>query len=471
MEQYKKQSRLHPLQIDLFRDAQIEIIMDRIQTTPFKPWQLKKIHVATFAMSIVFVIALFIINLTPIQPSISITYQDIYHKLVTIDQRMNLIIDSLDVPEEETTTSNIVFLGYNPDYYISKDALYALYTDNSWKIEYGIHFEYLVNVRISLNGVVGIMDQITSAPLNEWVDTGLDEGIESFKIAYDPEGYIVLALRTNQSGSTRAEVFRIGYNEELLDIDHIIYEDDWTDVDADSEYYRFIFKENQSSTSIIFQDNTVSFRYIDFITEEQYFLLRTIDSNTPSDTVYGDCMFTHYDPQRMLYSSIEYSDTEILSEYYVQYDEYGKLFSYSDNDTTNDELYLTFNLLYATGWNYASYNPNNETERGIYVDGFKILKDESIDVYKLGRTVSVELRSTITTSDLTDSMLNLSNLNLYFNEGNTTLDYMNTLYIRDFNTIFDIVQYEDVDFSSNTMKNELFLLIDDSMYEILRDGE
>ena len=351
----------------------------------------------------------------------------------------------------------------NPDYVYSYEELRAIYENNPLSLDPSDNTEYMLNASIEFDEVMELLKAYEDAPLNEWVTGTKHIAIREFKITKTDDDYVLIATRIIGRENVYARVFKVGLKEDNLQLEHMTYMESYYQKGQDVNFKYFRFYQNQDTLFILNNTQEHILDFVDFTTNEIVYVI-----NNTNEFDLGNDYITYYNPETNIYISRGYDDSDLTYERISLYNTYGMYFSYSDHDQSDDLFTVTYNMMETTGWTYAYYEQNNNTENGIYKGLDKLLENELLSIsIQEENDVDIYLTRVYNTLDITSDEFDLSNENLLFYQGDITLPYIQTLRDIDKNDLLQQSIFETIDFFGDTVRYDLYYLINEDLKEIM----
>lgn len=465
----KKVSTLDPTMINQFRTMDTPIIMKRIKDST--PTNIRLSLRTRWILAVnVFVIAL-IIGLSiiigqPTQTTPDPTFEEVYQDLINLQD----IIHSLQPDSgSEVSNSNLRPLSaLNPDYVKDYDYLYDLYQENEVDYSFSDHDEYFMMASEHFDLFIDILMMYEYIPLFKWVDSVDNDTIDRFKIMVHDNGYFTIATmkvmepyNDDDDPYELYNVFYLGLTEEQnFEMEHVRYYGDINVTGFETTYRYYQYSQNNQTKYIYSDQDGMTVDLVSFVNNERYYFAKDHENfyDGTSDQTIHTIHYTNYNDNNNY--SISFTDEEILSEGYTVYNQYGSVFTYQDWDTTDDTVYLQFNLMEATGWDYASFHPDDNEQAGIYKDDVKLFPNQLVSLSKEYKNVRIRLGLEFTNTEITNSILDLSEYGLFFYNGEIDLDYIENLQIRDIEHVKTTFVIDGLDFA--TLQDQ------EGLYESLR---
>ncbi len=463
---YKKESKLSNDFLNNIRISETEIIMSRLSETKKIeiniPTRRKWILALNAVVILVVVSLFFIMGNSPTNPDY--TFTEVYDDLIELQTYFHELAPNSDT---ETSNNNLVKLSsINPDYVKQYDYLYNLYHDNEIVYDNSDHDEYFLNASMHFDLFIDILGMYEYVPLFKWVDSVDNDSIDRFKIMVHDNGYFTIATMKEHEEYEEYNVFYLGLNDDLFEMDHIRYDGDINITGSDTSFIYYQYLQEQQTKYINSNDYGISVDYVSFedntriyfAKDHETFLTEEID-----ETVYS---ISYYDVESMIDYSLSFTMDEILSETYTLRNQYGSVFGYSDYNTQDDTVRVYFNLMETTGWDYASFHPTNEEERGVYKDDQKIFTDYNVYLSKQYKYINVGVSIETDINEITNELLDLSLYDLEFYNGQIDMNYIETMRISDLDTFISNIEVDGNNFNELTDRELLY----QSLRSILRNS-
>ncbi len=419
---YKKTTSLDKSLINQIRMTEQPLILERIKQKNinlniFKYITFKRVILSMSVILLLLVSSLFITNQLQ-QPSY--TFKEVYSELLMLEERFKEIAN---VNHQEA--HNIIQLRrLDSNYVRSYEQLHEIYETFENDYENTDHLEYLLITYDYYQTVIRILSMYEDLPLYKWVDTVDDDYYSRFKILVH-DNYHFTLVTYNVYG--KYSVFYIGLTDGLFDIEHIMYTGDILEEKEHTTYNYFAYREDSFTKFIHINEHIedeYSYMYYDFASNTYESFNRF---SAEDDGIY----YSTYNTENNVSINVWFKNNNIFQSGYTFYNDHGILFNYIK---TASNTSLTFNLLETTGWDYASYNPYDETENGIYKDDIKLFSDQKVTVEKIGDYVNANLYYE-TTDPITDDLLSLRLYDLEFNQSLFTLEKLDSIIYTDVSTL------------------------------------
>lgn len=310
----------------------------------------------------------------------------------------------------------------NDDIYIYDD--FKPVYENQTGLEVDINrTEVLIVYKLLLDEIIEAIDSNEITDLNAFVSVNLNYfGNLDVSCSFS-ENTLIIKTDYSQDGYEVFSALKLGYDDGNLFIKNMDYYKSGTD-----EYYYYEeFVENVSYMHLRFGGSTTfSYQNINAIelSSVQIVSAEGAAEGTGLQPAYN-VSWTEADNDIRYNYSLS-NDMSILSEYIDFYNQYGIVLSYIDYDTFNDELRVMWNLLEATGWDYAIIEDiDYEYDAKIYKNDVSLIEGETIRAYINPHHVLFSLDSNISYQGLSDELLRLTEYGLDFARGLYSVAFLN----------------------------------------------
>jgi hypothetical protein len=473
---YRKQTRLDLATVEQIRLIEQPKILDAITNqAPRLSIDTRWILRPALALSLV---ALLILGIwmsspsTPTPPS-DYTIDDVYQRLIEYrtalaDVDIDAMTPSLaSVMWEEPDSSPLRFLSSMTKTY-SRDELEAIYATQTNRHSLGQYSEAYFEATHFLDIAIQLIEDNQDIPLDVFKTVDRDTyGYNRFQYLYYGNDYIVIKAQNNEDGMiTDRTGFKIGRTNDKVEITTIHYAfefDDWlVDDIEETNFNYFEFTEDTEVTYINSLNDHFDIHYSSLVDDISVTVSRGGDVvEGPSEGLSGDVISVYNAPDQYQFT-VQFAGEELLSEQYIFFDDQGMYLYYMDDDITDNQVMLLWNLMRADGWDeivVVSSDGYGYREEGLYFEGTRLDMDGLLSVYYTDTAVGVNYRKTIE-GPITDDILRLANTPLTWQDDTLTMDHLRTFFVTDLASAREDADVFDFDVFTDDLKTALYHRVD-----------
>ena len=389
--------------------------------------------------------------------------QTLKEAVTLYNQKLSALIDT----ENQLKTSDSISLRfyndkpYDPDDMIPREQYLEIYNQQRDNSNHVNLTEYLLQYKKLLDDINILLESydIDEVEVNLEINFNGDQSLEAYVYLSKDNGIVVKF--DSETIFTHKPVFygiKIGYENEVFFVKKFSHYKE-TDV-----YDYFEFLENVSLVQIKYRDeNNYRYQYRNQVDNELFEVYHaTNNNNAPADytlmwfnpktnirTIYGG----GYDPIR----------------HFELFNEKTSIFSYTER--LNDKISLRFQLLEASGWDYAYLDSNAHRNEGVYNNGVMLFENVSyrqfnVDLNTELKFANVGIILDMNKDELTNEILSLEAYQMNFNHPEITADYitqtMNNLYEESKH----LAVFRGINFYSGNIRETLYNEMDDDLKDI-----
>jgi hypothetical protein len=157
-------------------------------------------------------------------------------------------------------------------------------------------------------------------------------------------------------------------------------------------------------------------------------------------------------------------EMEVIAETIVFFNDYATVFHYEDWSTLDSDIILRWNLIEASGWDYA-YVPDeySSPDRALYKDGVDLFPNDSIGAYITPNFVSLQLIKRMTNEEINDNLLDLSQYGLTFSMQELSMEYLNSVRAEAIETVLEFDLYSNLNIFDEDFTDSFIDLIDSDL--------
>ncbi|AUD62950.1 hypothetical protein BK010_04875 [Tenericutes bacterium MO-XQ] len=225
-------------------------------------------------------------------------------------------------------------------------------------------------------------------------------------------------------------------------------------------YHYFEFLENVSLIEIDYRDEyNFRYSYKNQVNNEDFDLYLSSNAYGPDDYV-----LRWFNPETNIRTI--YADGYEAIRHFEQFNEKTSIFSYTDYLDGN--IALRFQLLEATGWDYAYLDSNAHPNQGVYFNNVMLFEEDeyrqfNVDLNPEYGRANVGVTIDISKDELTNDILNLNKYGMDFNHPEITVQSIATTIETLYEESKSLAVYRGIDFYSGNVKDELYEQMDEDI--------
>ena len=402
---------------------------------------------------------------TPVEEESNIFLPKTLKEAVTLyNDKLTSLLES---DATDTSSSNILTrfyndTPYNPDDMLPKETYLEIYNqqkDNSNHVNLNYYLTQYKDLLDEINLLLESFD-IDEFEANIQIDF---QGKTIDAYIYLSRDYGVVVKFSSKSIFTDAPIFygiKMGYENNVFFVKELKHYKD------NNVYNYFEFLENISLIDIDYRDEeNYKYHYINQEDNELFKIYRASDINGQDDYV-----LTWFNPETNIRAI--YSDGHELVRHFEVFNEKTSIFDYSDY--SDGSISLRFQLLEASGWDFAYLDSNAHRNQGVYKDGVMLFQEDqyrqfNVDLNHEYKFANVGVTIDLQQEELTNDILSLKVYQMNFNHPEITTDYIATTLDTLYEESKHLAVYRGIDFYSGNIKETLYHEMDDDLKESLND--
>jgi hypothetical protein len=364
---------LSKVELERIQETETAAIMTKIKEPRVRPVFFTKKRILWTAMSLLLILAA-AVTMALLAPKPEFTMADFYQNLTEIRDRMDEILET-NLEELSKTSFSTVTPFDNPLLRTHRrDDVLAIYEQSKYDLVEGDYLENLETTRMWMDEIVAVIDAHDEIVLGEAYSPDPSNPELRYRFTMSEASFLVVDKRDGHAFS----YIKMGLDEDMLKYDEIHYiydlEGESLSIAQSLLYNYFRFSENNEAVYINSDADESSLRYTSIQTGRQFTVARgttILESEVDPDAV--GYFLDAYDPVHHALISMTVKDGVILRESYRVFSPYVLLYDYTDPNLFDDAYEFTFNIIPATGWDYAVVTEGGTNEellaaRGIYRD-------------------------------------------------------------------------------------------------------
>lgn len=365
--------------LERIQKTETAAIMAKIKEPRVRPLIPIKKRVLWTAMSLLLLLSV-AVTVALLLPKPEFTMTDFYQNLTEIRERMDEILEA-DIEERANSSFSSATPLDNPLLTTHRrDDLLAIYEHSEYDLVEGDYLENLETTRMWMDEIVAVIDAQDIIVLGEDVSPDPTNPELRYRFTMASETFLVVDKRDGHTFS----YIKVGLDEDLLKYDEIHYiydlEGETLSIAQSLLYNYFRFSENNEAVYINSDTDESSLRYTSIQSGRQFTVARgttILESEVDPDAV--GYFLDAYDPVQHALISMTVKDGVILSESYRILSPNVLLYDYSDSNRFDDSYEFTFNIIPATGWDYAVVTQGGTNEEVLAAQG--IYRDDGTRLY------------------------------------------------------------------------------------------
>jgi hypothetical protein len=246
--------------------------------------------------------------------------------------------------------------------------------------------------------------------------------------------------------------------------DNVFFVKELANYKSSDTYTYFELLENISLIKIKYRDEeNFRYEYVNQVDNEMFEVYRSSNDYAPDES-----LLRWFNPDtniRTVYSEGGYEPIR----HFELFNDKTSVFDYTDY--LDGQITIRFQLLEATGWDYAYLDSNAHKNQGVYKDGKMLFEEDeyrqfNVDLnYEYG-FANVGVMIDLAKKDLNNDILSIKAYDMDFNHPEITLDFINQTIDHLYEESKYLAVYRGIDFYSGNIKDELYQEIDDDLKEM-----
>ena len=375
-------------------------------------------------------------------------------------------LTSLIDDENEESSSNTMLsrfyndTPYDPDDMIQKSKYLEVYNNQKDNSNHVYLTDYLLQYKNLLDDINVLLEsfEIDEMEANIQINFQNNQALDAYVYLSIDSGVVVKV--TTESIFTHKQVFygiKMGYEN------NVFFVKEFKHYKESNTYNYFEFLENISLIHIDYRDEeNFRYQYRNQVDNELFdvyyssnsdgqneYTLRWFNPKTNIRTIFHDG-----------YSPVRHFDV---------YNEKTTIFSYSDYP--DESISLRFQLLEASGWDYAYLDSNAHPNEGVYKNGVMLFQPDqyrqfNVDLNYTYKFANVGVTIDLNKDELTNEILNLNAYGMDFNHPEITMDYITQTINNLYEESKHLAVYRGIDFYSGNVREAFYNEMDDDLKEI-----
>ncbi len=386
--------------------------------------------------------------------------QTLKEAVVAYKEKLTSLID--DESEDHNQSKQLIRFyndtPYNPDDMIHKDTYLEVYNKQKDNSNHVGLTEYLIEYKNLLDDIHILLE---SFDINE-VEADLEidfQGMQALdaNVYLSKDSGVVVKFLVGSLFSSEPVFYgiKVGYEKDVF------FVKEFTHFKERNIYNYFEFLENISLINMRYRDEqNYEYEYRNQIDNELFLVYYASDLNLPDDYT-----LRWYNPKTNIRTT--YHDGNDAIRHFEVFNQKTAIFDYTDY--LNGNISLRFQLLEASGWDYAYLDSNAHPNEGVYKDGVMLFqphqyKQFNVDLSEKFANVGVTID--LKKEELTNEILNLNVYQMDFNNPTITIEYIQQTLDNLYEESKHLAVYRGIDFYSGNIKETLYNEIDDDLKEI-----
>jgi hypothetical protein len=373
----------------------------------------------------------------------------------------------VNVEKGSQTNDQPVYLSHLDDskQYRKEDFLSVYEKQKGFRIDIN-RTEALLLYRDLLDKVFNELNKTDVKQLDTFIEVDFNTfGEVDIYCGFTDEEEIIVKLIYKNEAYTTFTALKSGYQDKQFYIKEMNY----YAFESDINYLYSEFHENDHYVSLNYNDNENFIFEYHSVTENIEFTLNKGSGVIEAEEPVSGYSLGWYDQASNGRYHIGLSDeSKVIFEFYEIFNDHGMIFSYEDLDTRNDEISVTWNMLEATGWDYAyisdnvSNNPIN-SEDGIYKNDVKLFVEDRFYAGLNENYATLRIKKDFTIDELTTEKLNLSEFGLSFSLTELDLASIAALRNRAIEGAKDTSFFHNINLFDDQIVDEFLSVIDQDL--------
>ncbi|MBU1093702.1 MAG: hypothetical protein KKH01_04490 [Firmicutes bacterium] len=419
---------------------------------------MKKIYLSSIILFIFTLVAC-----TQIDPETVLTLPQTLKEAVTIyNEKLTFLIES----ESETNSDNVVLTRfyndtpYNADDMIYKDIYLEVYNKQKDNSNHVYLTEHLLQYKLLLDEINTLLVSYDIDELEANIDINFQNNLSIEANVFLSQDRGVVIKFASVSLFSEEPVFygiKMGYENNIFFVKQFI---NYTERDT---YSYFEFMENVSLIQISYRDeDNFRYQYVNQVDNELFEVYYASNDYGPSEYT-----LMWFNPDTNIRSI--YHDGYDSIRHFEVFNEKTSIFDYTDYLDGN--ISLRFQLLEASGWDYAYLDSNAHPDEGVYKNGVMLFEPDeyrqfNVDLNYTYQFANVGVTIDLKQEELTNEILSLETYQMNFNHPEITIDYISETFYNLYEESKHLAVYRGIDFYSGNIQTTLYDEIDDDLKEL-----
>ncbi|HKL61094.1 MAG TPA: hypothetical protein VJY66_01795 [Acholeplasma sp.] len=399
------------------------------------------------------VLLMMLVFVSGCEPAVSENSKSLKEVVTLYQAKLNTLLD------DEANKRSVKGRYYNDTPYdetdmVERDVYLALYNkqlDNSNQVLLTPHLKAYKDLLDKLNDE---LDSFEVDVVEANIELTNQYGVSmTFNVYVSKDSGVVIRyqLTSNITEEIMAYGVKLGYEADVFYVKQLIH------YEARDTYEYFEFLEGTSLIEFDYRDEeNFKYKYTNQTTNESF------DWYISNDTFgYASSRLMWFNPKTNIRTI--YADGYEPIKHFSVINEKGIVFSYTDS--LDGMLTLWFQLLEASGWDYAYLDSNAHRNEGVYKDDEMLFKNHgyrqfNVDLSETYDFANVSVMLDLESSELTNDILSLKTYNMKFNHDELTKDFITSTIENSFEESKHLAVYRGVDFNGGNIKKQLINQID-----------
>ncbi|MCD4827108.1 MAG: hypothetical protein K8Q99_04950 [Acholeplasmataceae bacterium] len=385
----------------------------------------------------------------------------------TLKEAVNLYQDKLTaiIDEDENSDQNLLTRFYNdtpydPNDMIHRDVYLSIYNeqiDNANHVQLTPYLSSYKDLLIEINEIL-VEYEIDELNVDIQIDFNNEVSLEANVFLSLDKGVVIKF--TGKSVFLERPVLysiKMGYEEDIFFVKELKQYNDEKDQD---KFFYFEFLEDTSLIEIDYRDDdNYRYQYKNQVNNELfdiYFMA--------NDYGLDDYVLMWFNPETNIRTI--YSDGYEPIRHFEVFNEKTNIFSYTDY--LDGMINIRFQLLEATGWDYAYLDSNAHRNQGVYKNNVMLFEEDdyrqfNVDLNEEYRFANVGVMIDLSKDDLNDEILNLHAYDMEFNHPEITMAYISQTIDNSYEESKHLAVYRGIDFYGENVRDDLYQQLDSDL--------
>ncbi len=385
----------------------------------------------------------------------------------TLKEAVNLYQDKLTsiIDQDENSDQNLLTRFYNdtpydPNDMIHRDVYLSIYNeqiDNANHVQLTPYLSSYKDLLIEINEIL-VEYEIDELNVDIQIDFNNEVSLDANVFLSLDKGVVIKF--TGKSVYLERPVLysiKMGYENEVFFVKELKQYSDEKDQD---KFFYFEFLEDTSLIEIDYRDdNNYRYQYKNQVNNELfdiYFMA--------NDYGLDDYVLMWFNPETNIRTI--YSDGYEPIRHFEVFNEKTNIFSYTDY--LDGMINIRFQLLEATGWDYAYLDSNAHRNQGVYKNNVMLFEEDeyrqfNVDLNEAYGFANVGVMIDLSKDDLNDEILNLSAYDMDFNHPEITMAYISQTIDNSYEESKHLAVYRGIDFYGEHVREDLYQQLDSDL--------
>jgi hypothetical protein len=383
----------------------------------------------------------------------------------TLKEAVNLYQDRLTsiIEQDENSGQNLLTRYYNdtpydPNDMIHRDVYLSVYNqqiDNSNHVQLTPYLSSYKDLLIEINEIL-VEYEIDELTVDIQIDFNNEESLDANVFLSLDRGVVIkFTGKSVFFEKTITYSIKMGFEDDIFFVKELKqYPDDM------NKFFYFEFLEDTSLIEIDYRDDD-NYRYqyrnqVDNELFDIYFMA--------NDYGLDDYVLMWFNPDTNIRTI--YSDGGEPIRHFEVFNEKTTIFSYTDY--LDGMINVRFQLLEATGWDYAYLDSNAHRKQGVYKDNVMLFEEDEYRQFNVDLNYEYEFANVgvmidLKAEDLNDEILNLHAYDMDFNHPEITMAYISQTIDNSYQESKHLAFYHGIDFYGDNIREALYLQLDSDL--------